>query len=153
WILEIGVVCRVYRAREIPLHVEERVDDALAIAGHTDVEIPVAQRVEPRPGRHDALGDFEPDLAPLVDDPGPIVLIGLIDIPVQRFEAEPLGPGLLQQALRLCPRFFNAWPVPGNLLQLLLVGRQRRPWEDNTADGVNIGDLGELRGALPTVDR
>ena len=39
------------------------------------------------------------------------------------------------------------------MLQFLFGRRQRRAREDNAADGVHIGDLGELRCAIPSVDR
>jgi hypothetical protein len=101
--LKICVIGGVDRAWQVSLDVEERVDDALAVAGHTHVEIAVAKRFEPWPGGYDALRDLEPDLAPLVDDPGPIILVGLIDIPVEQLKAEPFGPGILQETLSLGP--------------------------------------------------
>src|SRR3984893_5918464 len=38
-VLKVSVVCGVDRARQVPLHVEHRVDDALAIAGQDGVEL------------------------------------------------------------------------------------------------------------------
>ena len=63
-----------------------------------DVEIAAAHRVEPRAGRHDLLRHLEPDLAPLVDQPGADIFVGLVDIAVEQLEAEALGAGFLQAA-------------------------------------------------------
>ena len=76
-----------------------------------------------------------------------VIFVGLVDIAVQEFEAEPLGPGLLQQPLRLGPRFLDIGPIPSDLLQLLLGGGQWRAGKDDAADRVDIGDLCELAGA------
>ena len=65
----------------------------------------------------------------------------------------PSAPGLLQQPLRLGPRLLDVGPKPGELLQFLLGRRQRRAGKDDAADRVHIGDLGELRRAVPAVDR
>ena len=81
--------------RQVFADIGERIDDVLAIALGGDVEIAAAHRLEPRPGRQYPLGDVQADLAPLVDDPDPVIFIGLIDVAVEQFEAEPFGPGLL----------------------------------------------------------
>src|SRR6267143_1060762 len=99
-VLKVSVVCGVDRARQVPLHVEHRVDDALAIAGQDGVEIAAAHCFEIWTCRHHALGDVDTDLAPLVDHPSGIVFIGLVDIAVQQLKAEPFGAGVLQETLR-----------------------------------------------------
>ena len=57
------------------MHVEQRVDHAIAIA--------VPHRFEPGAGRQDPLRDVKADLAPLVDYPGRVVFVRLVD--VQRY--------------------------------------------------------------------
>src|SRR5882757_44139 len=88
-VLKVSVVCGVDRARQVPLHVEHRVDDTLAIAGQNGVEIAAAHCFEIWTCRHNALDDVDTDLAPLVDHPSGIVFIGLVDIAVQQLKAEP----------------------------------------------------------------
>src|SRR5580704_10958428 len=119
-VLKVSVVCGVDRARQVPLHVEHRVDDALAIAGQDGVEIAAAHCFEIWTCRHHALGDVDTDLAPLVDHPSGIVFIGLVDIAVQQLKAEPFGAGVLQETLRLRTRLLDVGRKPGDLLQLLL---------------------------------
>src|SRR5271155_4234093 len=138
--------------RQVFADIGERIDDVLTIALGGDVEIAAAHRLEPRTGRQHPLGYVQSDLAPLVDDPDPIVFIGLIDIAVQQFELEPLGSGLFQQAPRLGPRLFDVGPIAGDLLQLFLGRGERRVWESDATDGVHDRDLGQLRCAAPTVD-
>ena len=122
-------------------------------ASTNDIEIAVAHRVEPGTGRHDLLRYMQPDLAPLVDQPGRDVFVGLVDVAVEEFEGEPLGPGLLQQPLGLFPRLLDVGPIASELLPALPwlppaanpERRCRRPfarWRSSTG-----------RRAVPTVDR
>ena len=83
----------------------------------------------------------------------PTIFVGLVDVAVQQLEAEPLGAGLLQQPLRLGARLLDVGPEPGDLLQLLLGRGQRRAGEDDAADRMHVGDLGQRRRAVPAVDR
>src|ERR1700719_5296229 len=92
--------------------VEERVDDRLAVEVHRYVKGAAAQPFEERTRRQYALRDMEPDLAPLVDQPGGDIFIGLVDVAVQQLELQPFGAGLLQQSLGLRPRFLDVGPEP-----------------------------------------
>ena len=102
-ILVMRVILGIDRFRQEFLDIEQRVDQAMAGGLEHDIEIAAAHRFEPRPGRLDTLGYVQPDLAPLVDQPGRDVFVGLVDIAVEQLEGEPLGPRLLQQAPRLGP--------------------------------------------------
>ena len=135
------------------MHVEQRVDHTLAIADHPDIEVSRSEGFEPGTGWHHALSDVQSDFAPVVDDPVGIVFVRLVDVTVEQFEAKPFGPRLFQQTPCLGPRFFDVGPPPGDLLQFRLGRGQRRSGEDDPADGVDVGDLGELRRRVPTVDR
>ncbi len=148
-VLVVAVVLGIDRMRQELADVEQRIDHGLAVEVDRHVEGAAAQRVEERTGRQHALRDLEPDLAPLVDHPGGDILVGLVDVAVHQLEFEPLGARLLQQALRLGARFLDVGPEPGDLLQLLLGRRQRRAREDDAADRVHGGDLGERRRAVP----
>src|SRR5262249_11536184 len=150
---EPPIVSSIDRGRQISLHVEQWVDHTLAVADDTDVEIPLPERLKPGTGRHHALCHMKADLAPVVDDPGRIVFVRLVDIAVEQLEAEPFGPCVFQQASRLCPRFFDVGPPAGDLLQLSLGCGERRSREDNASDGVDVGEFGKLRCRIPTVDR
>src|SRR6516164_2173277 len=105
----------------------------------------LAHRLDPGTGRDDTLRHVEPDFAPLVDQPGRDIFVGLVDVAVQQLEAEAIGPRLLQQPPRLGPRFLDVGPEPGNLPQLRSGRRQRRAGKDEAADGVHNGDRGERR--------
>ena len=84
----------------------------------------------------------------------PTIFVGLVDIAVEQLEAEPLGSRLLQQPLRLGARFLDVGPVTRPAVSQLLLGRgQRRAREDDAADRLHVGDLGERRRAVPAVDR
>ena len=82
WIVELPVVRARYRIRQVFADIGERIDDVLAVALGGDIEIATAHRLKPWPGRQHPLGDLQSDFAPLVDDPDPIVFIGLIDVAV-----------------------------------------------------------------------
>src|SRR5919109_3486638 len=139
--------------RQVFTDIGQWIDDVLTITLGGDIEIAVAHCLEPGAGRQNSLGYTQSDLAPLVDDPDPVVFIRLIDIAVQQFELEPLGPGLFQQAPRLATRLFDVGPIAGDLLQLFLGRGERRVWESEPANGVNNRDLGQLWCAPPAVDR
>lgn len=62
-------ILAVDRGGQILLHIERRVDHAVAIGFKADVEISPAHCVEPGARRHHALRHVQPDLAPLVDEP------------------------------------------------------------------------------------
>src|SRR5215203_990458 len=126
--------------RQVFADIRERIDDVLAVSFSRYREVAVAHRLEPRAGRQYALGDVEADLAPLVDGPDAVILVRLIDRTVVQLEAEPLGPGLLQQTARLSPRLLDIGPVAGELLQLFLGGGERRAGEGNPADGTHDRD-------------
>src|SRR5262249_24102532 len=91
----VSIVLGEYRAGKNLLHVEQRVDGALTAGFEDDVEIAAANPLEPRTGRHYALGGAESDLTPLVNQPSTDKFVGLIDIAVQQLKSEPLGPRLL----------------------------------------------------------
>src|SRR6516162_2063820 len=151
-IVKLPVVRAGHRMRQVFADIGERIDDILAVALGTYIEIAATERLEPRPGRQHSLRDVQSDLAPLVNDPDAIVLIGLIDVAVQKLEAEPFSTRLLQEPSRLRPRLFDIGPIPGNLLQLLFCRGKRRVRERQAADRMNNGDLGQLRCAAPAVD-
>src|SRR4029077_2764074 len=151
-IVELSVVRAGHRMRQVFADIGDRDVDVLAIALGADIEIAAAQRLEPRPGRQYPLGYVQSDLAPLVDDPDSIIFIGLIDVAVEQFEAEPLGSGFFEQAPRLAPRLLDIGPVTGDLLELLLGRGERRAWEGDAADRMYDRDLGQLRRAAPAVD-
>ena len=152
-VVVIAVILAGDRGGQRLLQVEQRIDHAVAGRFEHDVEIAVAHRLEPGPGRHDPLLDLQSDLAPLVDQPGRDVFEGLVDIAVEKLEGEPLGPGLLQQPPRLGPRLFDVGPEPGDLLQLLFGRRQWRAGEDDPADRLDDRDFRYRRRAVPAVDR
>src|SRR6516165_10196934 len=102
-VLELAIARDVDRMRQISLDVEQWVNHTVAIAIHGSVEVAIAHRFEPRAGRQDPLRDMKPDLAPLIDYPGRVVFIGLVDIAVHQLKAEPLGPRFVQQAPCFCP--------------------------------------------------
>ena len=124
-VLVITVIGGEDRTRQIRLNVDQRVRHAAAIGLQHDREIAAAHRVGPRSGGHHPLRHLQADLAPFVDEPSPDVFIGLIDVAVQQFETETLGPGLLQQAPGFRPRFLDVGPETGELLQLLLCRGER----------------------------
>src|SRR6202040_549600 len=103
--------------RQVLCAIEQRVDNVLAIAVEHRFELATAQRLAKGPGRHHPLSYLYADLAPLVDDPKGIELVGLIDIAVEQLESQPLGACFLQQPPRLGPRLFYVRPVAGQLLQ------------------------------------
>ena len=94
-LIELPEVGAGHRMRQIFADIGERIDDILAIALGRDIEIAAAHRIEPRPGRQHPLRHMQSDLAPLVDDPDSVVFVGLIDIAVQKLEAEPFGTRFL----------------------------------------------------------
>src|SRR6516164_6705276 len=102
-VLEPAIARDVDRMRQISLDVEQWVDHTVAIAVHGSVEVATAHRFEPGTGRQDALRDMKADLAPLIDHPGCVVFVGLVDVAVHQLEAEPLGPRFVQQAPCFCP--------------------------------------------------
>ena len=77
------VILAIDRGGQIFLHIERRVDHAVAIGFKDDVEISAAHRVEPGARRHHAPRHVQPDLAPLVDEPNGNLFGGLVDIAVQ----------------------------------------------------------------------
>ena len=81
-VLVPAVALRRGRAGQFLLHVERRVDDAVARRLDHDIEIAAAQRLVPRARRHRPLGHLQSDLAPFVDQPGADVFVGLIDVAV-----------------------------------------------------------------------
>src|SRR4029077_13921342 len=101
------------RSGQSLLHVEQRVDHALATGFEDDVEIAAAHRLEPGACRHYALGCMEPDSTPLVDQPGADIFVGLIDISIEELEAQTLRSRLFQQALGLGPRLLDVGPEAG----------------------------------------
>ena len=120
-----AVIVEEDRVRQVFGDIEGRVDDALAVRLHRDVEIAGAHGLDPRAGRHDLLRHLNADLAPFIDGKRTDVFVWLVDITVEHLEAEVFGPGLFQQALGLRARFFDVRPEPGELLQLLF-GRGER---------------------------
>src|SRR6516162_6727573 len=102
-VLELAIARDVDRMRQVSLDVEQWVNHTVAIAVHGSVEVAIAHSFEPRAGRQDPLRDVKPDLAPLIDYPGRVVFIGLVDIAVHQLKAEPLGPRFVQQAPCFCP--------------------------------------------------
>lgn len=106
-IIKPSIICGVDRGRQISLHVEQRVNHALAIADDTDVEVALPKRGEPRAGLQHPLRYKQPDLAPIVDDSIGIVFIGLVDIAVQELETEPFRIRLFQQSLGGDLRFWS----------------------------------------------
>src|SRR6266404_2781486 len=151
-VVELSIARDIDRSRQVPLHIEQWVDHTVAIAVHDGIEIAVPHRLEPGTRRQDALRDVEPDLAPLIDHPGRVILVGLVDVAIHQLEGEPLGAGLLQESLRLRPRFVDVGPEPGHLFQLCLVRCQRRARESDAADSPHIGNSGKLWRAMPAVN-
>ncbi len=100
--------------------VEQRIDDVLAIAVHHRLEIAVAHGLAEGAGLQHPLGHLDPDLAPLVDDPQPVELVGLVDIAVEQLEGQVLLPGFLEQPSCLGARLLDIGPKAGQLLQLCL---------------------------------
>jgi hypothetical protein len=83
----------------------------------------------------------------------PSYVYGWVYGPVQELEAQPLGPRLFQEPSCLCAQLVDVGPEPCHFLQFLLGRRQRGIRKDGTADRVHDSDLGELRRAMPVVDR
>src|SRR5579884_2311480 len=141
-VLVTRVVLGIDRGRQQLLNVHQRVYDAVAGRFDDDVEIALAHRVEPWAGRHDLLRHMQPDLAPLVDDPGRDILVGLIHVAVEQLERQTLGAGFFEQPPRLGARLLDVGPITRELLQLFLGRRQRRAGVDDAADGLHDSDLG-----------
>ena len=60
--------------------------------------------------------DLEADLAPLIDDPGAAIFVGLINVAVEEFKAKVFRAGFLQQALRFDTRLLDIGRIAGELL-------------------------------------
>ena len=67
--------------------------------------------------------------------------------------ASPSAPASFKRRLASARDFSISGQYPAKLLQLLLGGRQRRAREDDAADRLDVGDLGERRCSAPLVDR
>jgi len=83
------------RGRQNLLHIERWIDHAVPIGVEGHLEIALAHCLDPGTGRDDTLRHVEPDFAPLVDQPGRDIFVGLVDLAVQQLEAEAIGPRLL----------------------------------------------------------
>src|ERR1700730_15720468 len=103
--------------RQVLCAIEQRVDNVLAIAVEHRFELATAQRLAKGSGRHHPLSYLYADLAPLVDDPKGIELVGLIDLAVDRPERHPLALCSVEQTPCLGPRLFYVRVVAGQLLQ------------------------------------
>src|SRR5262249_50359294 len=136
-----------------PLNIKRWVWHIVAIADESYLEVTLAHCVEPWSGRDYALCDLEPDLAPLVEYPGAIILVGLIHIAVQQLKTQTFGPSLLKEPPRRGPLFFDVGPISGDLLKFLFGCRQWGRRKSDAAYRVHNRDLGELGRAVPTVDR
>jgi hypothetical protein len=88
-VVELAIARDIHRGRQIPLHVEQRVDHTVAIAVHDHAEIAGSHRFKPGTGRQDALCDVKSDFAPLIDHPSRVIFVGLVDVAVYQFKAEP----------------------------------------------------------------
>src|SRR6516164_3911415 len=84
-----------HRMRQVFADIGERIDDVLTIALGSYIKIAGTHRREPRPCRKHLLGYMQSDLAPLVDDPDPVILIGLINVAVQQSKGQVFGSGFL----------------------------------------------------------
>ena len=91
-VVKISVLLGEDRARLVLADIEHRVDHALAIAFDGDIEAAIAQPLEPRARRQHALGDFDPDLAPLVDQPDAEIFEGLVDAAIEQLKLSPSTP-------------------------------------------------------------
>src|SRR3954452_22032270 len=138
--------------RQVLCAIEQRVDNVLTIAVERRFELAAAQRLAKRPSRHHPLSYLYADLAPLVDDPKRIELVGLIDIAVEQLKGQPLGACFLQQPPRLGPRLFYVRPVVGQLLQFCSGRGQWRSGKRHAADRLHDRDPRQPRRAVPAVD-
>src|SRR3984893_3268780 len=138
--------------RQVLCAIEQRVDNVLSIAVEHRFELATAQRLAKGPGRHHPLSYLYADLAPLVDDPKGIELVGLIDIAVEQLESQPLGACFLQQPPRLGPRLFYVRPVAGQLLQFCSGRGQPGAGKRDAADRLHDRDPRQPRRAMPAVD-
>src|SRR5262249_47966265 len=148
-----AIVLGIHRVWQELADVHERVHYALTVEVHGHVEGTMSQSVIERTGREHALRDLQSDLAPFVDQPGPDILVGLVDVAIHQLEFEPLDARLLEQTPRLLARFADIRPEPSDLLELLFGRREWRARENDAGHRVHGGDLGERRGAVPAVDR
>src|SRR5215472_2667123 len=98
-VIEISIVCRIDRTRQVPLQIDERVDHALAVAVQADLKIAVAQCFKPWTDRQHPLGHRETDLAPLI--------LGMV-------------------AYNLCQLYHRAEPIGLRILHVLLWTQEYR---------------------------
>src|SRR5216683_5980470 len=94
WVVVISVILAVDRGGQGLLHIEQWIDQAVAGGFENDIELAVAHRLEPWARGYDALLHLQPDLAPLVDQPGRDIFEWLVDIAVEELKGQPLGPSL-----------------------------------------------------------
>ena len=93
-------ILAVDKGGQILLHIERRVRQAVAIGFKDDVEISAAHCVEPEgPVGHHALCHVQPDLAPLVDEPGGDVFEGLVDMRFNNWKLRLSAPASFKRRL------------------------------------------------------
>ena len=91
-------------------------------------------------------------MAPLVDQPDADIFVGLVDVAVQQLELQVLGPGLLQQALRLGARFFDVGPNPAIFSSSSFLAASGEPGRTMPPTAIDGREMRERRHAAPAVD-
>src|SRR5215831_16405732 len=126
-VVKISVLLGVDRARLVLADIEHRINHALAIAFDSDIEAAVAQPLEPWAGRQHALGDFDSDLAPFVDQPDPRYLNGWSTLRFNNSKLTPSAPASFNRRFASARDFSMSGQYPAIRCSSSLVAAKDEP--------------------------